>query len=315
MQISIIKWGFINTFYAATMLLSAAILIAQSQSCSALCVLQIGQGAGEVVLQWPTNDVGFTLQAATNRNGSMTWTNYPATPVVHGTNFNVTVISGEPQRYFRLSQPPGAGGSVSPLDEWTFNQTLNDSGSGSNNLTVTGSPGYVAGLNDFGAMSFDGTNQYVTSDNNLGITGLNFTFTGWVSSSSDAPNQNVFVWHDTGGGLYFIIGDGSTLIGGTYKTGWVTYGAAPASSGAQSAWFFALVCTAAGFTCYTNGVIAGTGPPLFDTGSYPIPSAPVTIGYSVSQGYGLDGTVKDLRVYNTNLTPYQVSNLYNAGAQ
>ena len=297
------------------MLLSAGAQNAQSQSSPTLGVLPVGQTTGEIILQWPTNDASFTLQTATNLNGSVTWTNYPATPAVNGTNFNVTVISDEPLRYFRLSQAPGAGENISPLDEWTFNQTLTDSGSGSNNLTPMCSPGYVAGLNNFDAITFNGTNQYATSDTNLGISGLNFTFSGWISSSSDATDQCVFVWNDIGGGLFFVLGDGSTLIGGTYKTGWVTYGPAPAGSGAQSAWFFALVCTAAGYTCYTNGVVAGTGPPLFDTGSYPIPSAPVRVGYSVSQGYGLDGTVQDFRVYNTNLTSCQISNIYNAVAQ
>jgi hypothetical protein len=286
-------------------------------------LLQIVLGAdGEVVLQWPTNYTGFTLQTTTNLDGSAPWTNYPATPVVNDSNFNVTVIPDEALRYFQLSQyqpptsqPSGGGESVSPLDEWTFNQTLNDSGSDSNNLTAMCSPGFVAGLNGFDAISFDGTNQYVISDNNLGITGLNFTFTGWVSTSSDAPDQNVFVWEDSAVGLYFIVGDGTVLTGGTGKSSWVNFGTAPASSDAQSAWFFALVSTATGYTCYTNGAIAGTGPPLFDTGDNPIPSAPITIGYTVSQGYGLDGTVQDLRVYNTNLTWCQISNLYSAGAQ
>jgi hypothetical protein len=275
--------------------------------------LQIVQEAGEMILQWPTNYTGFTLQTATNLDCSAPWTCYPAIPVLNGANFNVTVIPDEDQRYFRLGQP--ASGSVSLLDEWTFNQTFNDSGPDGNNLTATCSPEYVAGLNGFDAISFNGTNQYVTSVNNLGITGLNFTFTGWVSSSSNATDQCIFLWNDTELGLYLIIGDGSALIGGSGKSGWVQYGTAPASSGALSPWFFALVNTATGYTYYTNGVIAGIGQPLFDTGPYPIPSAPVRIGYSVSQGYGVEGTVQDFRAYNTNLTASQVYSLYSAGAQ
>jgi hypothetical protein len=287
-------------------------------------LLQIEPGDGVVILQWPTNYADLVLQTWTNLDGSDTWTNYPATPVVNGTNFNVTVVPVEAQRYFRLTEstntgsggsPGSGGGSVSPLDEWTFNQTLADSGTGSNDLIGFYSPGYVPGLNGFVAISFDGTSQYAISDNNLGITGLNFTFTGWISSTNDAPDQNIFVWEDSALGLYLIIGGGATLIGGTGKTGWVTYGDAPASCGASSAWFYALVNTPTGFIFYTNGVVAGTGPPLFDDGDNPIPAAPVTIGYTLSQGYGLAGTVQDFQIFNTNLTSCQVSNLYSAGAQ
>ncbi len=57
-----------------------------------------------VVLTWPTNVVGFTLQSTTNLVPPLAWsTNSPAPVVVGGWNTITNPISG-PQQFFRLSQ-------------------------------------------------------------------------------------------------------------------------------------------------------------------------------------------------------------------
>jgi hypothetical protein len=72
-------------------------------SASPVCLTMIPSGAN-VILTWPTNATGFTLQSTTNLGSSAVWaTNSPAPVVVNGQNTVTNLLSG-PQRYYRLSQ-------------------------------------------------------------------------------------------------------------------------------------------------------------------------------------------------------------------
>jgi len=54
-----------------------------------------------VILTWPTNAVGFSLQSATNLGSSAWSTNSPAPAVVNGQNIVTNPITGS-QQFFRL---------------------------------------------------------------------------------------------------------------------------------------------------------------------------------------------------------------------
>ncbi|MFZ0826927.1 MAG: hypothetical protein WAO02_05855 [Verrucomicrobiia bacterium] len=57
-----------------------------------------------VVVTWPTNAAGFTLQAATNLASPAVWiTNSPPPVVISGTNTVTNAISGT-QKFYRLNQ-------------------------------------------------------------------------------------------------------------------------------------------------------------------------------------------------------------------
>lgn len=57
-----------------------------------------------LILTWPTNASGFTLQSTTNLDTSALWTtNLPAPVIVNGQNTVTNPISGT-QQFFRLSQ-------------------------------------------------------------------------------------------------------------------------------------------------------------------------------------------------------------------
>ena len=57
-----------------------------------------------VILTWPTNAAGFTLQSTTNLVSPAVWTtNSPAPVVVNGQNTVTNPISGA-QQFYRLSQ-------------------------------------------------------------------------------------------------------------------------------------------------------------------------------------------------------------------
>jgi uncharacterized repeat protein (TIGR03803 family) len=66
--------------------------------------LSIIPSGANVVLKWPTNAAGFTLQSATNLVSPATWTtNAPAPVVVNGLNAVTNPISSL-QKFYRLSQ-------------------------------------------------------------------------------------------------------------------------------------------------------------------------------------------------------------------
>src|SRR5262249_19312434 len=66
--------------------------------------LTITASGTNVILSWPTNAVGFTLQSTTNFRSSASWvTNSSAPVVVNGQNNVTNPVSG-PQQFYRLSQ-------------------------------------------------------------------------------------------------------------------------------------------------------------------------------------------------------------------
>jgi hypothetical protein len=66
--------------------------------------LSIFHSGANVILTWPTNAAGFTLQSTTNLVSSIVWsTNSPAPVIVNGQNAVTNPISG-PQKFYRLSQ-------------------------------------------------------------------------------------------------------------------------------------------------------------------------------------------------------------------
>jgi hypothetical protein len=65
--------------------------------------LTIFPSGANVVLTWPTNYTGFTLQSTTNLVSPVWTTNSPAPVIVNGQNTVTNPISGN-QQFFRLSQ-------------------------------------------------------------------------------------------------------------------------------------------------------------------------------------------------------------------
>jgi uncharacterized repeat protein (TIGR03803 family) len=66
--------------------------------------LTIIPSGANVILTWPTNAAGFTLQSTTNLGSSAVWTtNSPGPVVVNGQNTVTNPISGA-QQFYRLSQ-------------------------------------------------------------------------------------------------------------------------------------------------------------------------------------------------------------------
>jgi hypothetical protein len=75
-----------------------------TNSLSSPAQLSITPSGTNVILTWPTNAVGFTLQSTTNLSSPAVWsTNSPAPVVIGGQNVITNPISGA-QQYYRLRQ-------------------------------------------------------------------------------------------------------------------------------------------------------------------------------------------------------------------
>ena len=69
-----------------------------------LTLIPYGVPPSGIILTWPTNAVGFTLQSTTNLGSTAGWvTNSPAPIVINGQNTVTNPISG-PQQFYRLVQ-------------------------------------------------------------------------------------------------------------------------------------------------------------------------------------------------------------------
>jgi len=69
-----------------------------------LPLLTIGGLGNNVILTWPTNYTGFTLQSTTNLVPPAAWTAVSPAPVVVNTNFTVTNAASSAQMLYRLTQ-------------------------------------------------------------------------------------------------------------------------------------------------------------------------------------------------------------------
>jgi uncharacterized repeat protein (TIGR03803 family) len=59
----------------------------------------------ELVLSWPTNHVGFTLQSSMDLNSSTNWIDFTNAPAVVGAQFTVTNSISASARFYRLKKP------------------------------------------------------------------------------------------------------------------------------------------------------------------------------------------------------------------
>jgi alpha-tubulin suppressor-like RCC1 family protein len=72
---------------------------------AALVSLSLRPSTGSLVLSWPTNAVGFTLQSAPDPTPGSSWSDVTNPPVVVDGRFTVTNTMSGPARFFRLRKP------------------------------------------------------------------------------------------------------------------------------------------------------------------------------------------------------------------
>lgn len=198
--------------------------------------------------------------------------------------------------YFSMDETAAIDGAVIG-DPVTANNGIFHTNEGFINKSVSGK------LN--GAISFDGTDDYARTTNNLGISGAQpRTVSLWFKPGNKQGRQDLFSFGNAGNGLYFdLLYDYQDE--GLYFSGYGYDKAGPVNSIIRDTWNFAAV-TYDGFTVkvYLNG---NTTPNI----TYPIvintSNAVLDIGRSGKQGTGyFKGLIDELKIYNRALTSKEI---------
>jgi hypothetical protein len=81
---------------------TVALLYSPALTATALVASSNGHA---LVLSWPTNAVGFTLESALQLTPPVTWVAVTNPPALHGGQWTVTNIFSAPERYYQLRKP------------------------------------------------------------------------------------------------------------------------------------------------------------------------------------------------------------------
>lgn len=215
------------------------------------------------------------------------------------------VLSDSPIGYWRLGEP--AGFSITTAYDWSggaVNGTIN----GTVTLGQTG-----ALYNDPNtAMLFDGSTGYITLTTAVNGSGRSaITFEGWYKLSttalgsftnlfmSDSANKGFQVYWNGTANLNWNVGNGTTNV-------LATYSAAPV---AGVWWHVVGTYDGANIRLYVNGTLRATTPL---TGSMTATATPV-IGASIGFSSNFPGTIDEVAIYPTALSPARITAHYNLG--
>ncbi len=214
------------------------------------------------------------------------------------------------------SQTAALDGADSGLVAWyKFNETSGTTAtdySGNGNVgTLVNGPTRVAGRMGSGALSFDGTNDYVDTGKDFSdiVTSQSKTISAWVKPSAASSGYPICLVRTYGATCGFAFRPMNTWAGSYWTT---TAGSiASNSSVAVGQWtFLTLVQSGSSVVLYVNGVSVGTAN---DAGSAEGSFANLLIGARNNSGTSEDsfnGSIDDVRIYSRNLSAAEVGSLY-----
>ncbi len=215
----------------------------------------------------------------------------------------------------KLGLEPLDYGDGSLVGYWTFDEgtgTVAYDSSGSNATgTLTNGPTWVAGKVGSGALSFNGSNNYVNAGNpaTLNITS-NITIAAWVNETDCAHHEIIDKWGS--GGYLFNMFSGCVpslyATGGTFSKAntWIT----ATSSIVTGTWYqVAVTYDGSNVAFYINGVPAGS---TAATGAWNTSNATLGIGQNRAANW-FSGLIDDVRIYNRTLSASEISAMYNGG--
>jgi hypothetical protein len=222
--------------------------------------------------------------------------------------------------------PQGAGGSgcgdvaSGLVGYWKFDETSGttaaDSSGNGNTGTLTNGPAWTTGGMNNGALTFNGTSQYVSVPDASNLRGNNYTITAWVYFNSlVSATYDIVVkgYANSGDKSYEMFEDSSGQLG-FWSNGTGVFSAGGNMNAGE--WYF-IAATRSGSTAtiYMDGVQMNQSTSFSATTSYD--TTPVVIG-AFSQNNGtignyLTGIVDDARIYNRALSAAEVTQAYYAG--
>ncbi len=244
--------------------------------------------------------------------------------------YNRDLSADEVAQLYRLVSPSGTDTSLKGY--WSFNgkdvsgTTAYDRSGAGNTGTLTNGPTVTPGKIGQ-ALSFDGTNDYVSVPTAASLRpSLPLSFSFWVKPTTVSTAQGIFgmreaVQHDgywsaigSDGSLAISYGDGTACDPAGRRTK-VT--AASALVANQWQHVVGIIRGATDMTIYINGVdVGGTYSGTGGTISYVFTSILRLGSHGGSSGCGaayLNGSLDEVRFFNTALSAAQVQSLYNAG--
>ena len=202
------------------------------------------------------------------------------------------------------------------VGHWNFDEgsgmTAVDS-AGTNTGTLINNPTWITTGQIDGALSFNGTNDYVTISDNSTLEGfLSMTVATWIKSDVAQLSNNHSVVAKASSYI-LVFGQVAANFRGQFAvhdgTTWHTSGAS-ANTVADNSWVhFVGVYDGTNLKVYENGVESSSN----NVGSFTIASNPndVGIGANGSGGDKFSGLIDDVRIYNRALTQVEITELYN----
>jgi prepilin-type N-terminal cleavage/methylation domain-containing protein len=208
---------------------------------------------------------------------------------------------------------------VWPLDEGT-ESTANDLSGWGSHGALTNEPAWITDTpsgNGY-ALSFDGDNDYVAVSNyGSVVAGVGeVTVEAWLKPGVSSGNDD-FVWFATTGDkritVHFPWGEGIIWQFGDFATCSRSITLDPSWVGVWAHYVFFASESGGYSSIYRNGIEVATG----SCTTNPLPASTTTLyiggrGYS---GYGFQGSIDEVRIYNANLTSAQIRLRYYAGLE
>lgn len=207
-----------------------------------------------------------------------------------------------------------AGAETGLVGEWHFDGDAQDSSGNGNHGTVYGAT-FVEGISGQ-ALSFDGSNDYVSVPDAPSFTVSEVTVEAWIKPDNTVF-QGIVTNHANG-----VDADGSWVLYKSDKVCFIIFTNTgeqlPACGGSISAssWYHIVGTwsSSSGSKIYLNGVNVGT---VTTSGTLPDPINPVEIGryhvYNPPNQYWFDGIIDEVRIYNRSLSAEEIKAHYDLG--
>jgi len=200
---------------------------------------------------------------------------------------------------------------------WTFDAndisgvTALDRSGNSYNGTLTNGPVTATGITG-NSLDFDGTDDYVPLAISATISAP-YTISLWAQTDRAVGLSGIAGSRHGGEHSFDVKFSGGTLVHGDIGNGssWIDISADASFAYVTATWYHLVyVVTTTGYNLYINGSLAtseafAASTPLLVDGTHTL-----RIGNS-SSGELHDGKIDDVRIYNTSLTPAQITTLYN----
>jgi hypothetical protein len=207
---------------------------------------------------------------------------------------------------------------LGPIAHWKLDETSGTmavDSEGGHTGTLTNGPSWDTGAID-GGLSFDGSNDYINvpHDDTLSLTG-GMTFTAWANTLDTSGAYKAILAKDTPGNgqsnYWFGIWDDELVFGfwasGSFRT------VKTSSSNLQSGTWYHLAASFDNASdvvrLYVDGIEVHVGAITYEPTTE---TADLWIAHSVDGEYW-EGTLDDIRIYNTVLSEGEISDMVTAG--